>query len=182
MKRSEANFFEQWKRCLEMIVQGADFASAPEVANHLHAMYALLENAASIGAENTEQAKQIRSAYDTTLAAIYQALKDNAEATQALRSAEEMRWSGSGFALNPRLRRISRIADGDDIIPTILSEDLETIRSVVQTLDAGRREAVQTTVLHIVDQYPEAREVLRQQPQKLEALGLGIGAVGNAPL
>src|ERR1035438_5998928 len=81
-----------------MIVQGADFASAPEVANHLHAMYALLENAASIGAENTEQAKQIRSAYDTTLAAIYQALKGNAEATQALRSAEEMRWSGSALA------------------------------------------------------------------------------------
>lgn len=90
-------------------MQSADIAPASQVAKHLHTMYDLLESAASIGAEASEPVRRIRSTYQTVLAAIYEALKDNPEATKALQVAEEARWSARLFTLNPHIRQSMRI-------------------------------------------------------------------------
>jgi hypothetical protein len=167
-------FLERWKQCLEKIMNGANILPASEVTNLLQDLYELLENAASIGAENTERAVEIRSAYDMLLSVMYAGMKDNEEATKALKAAEQVRWSGSGFTLSPQVNQILRIQDKADIIPTMLSLDLEAIRAMVETLGASEMEQVQRTVIEIIEKNPGAREILSSQPEKLGAIGLEL--------
>jgi hypothetical protein len=111
------------------------------------------------------------------LAGIYQALKDIPEATKALQAAEEARWSGSVFTLNPHIRQSMRIADSADVIPTMLTQDIETIRAIIKTLPAGGVEGVRSTVREIINKNPGVREVLGNEPQKLAAIGIDVRAV-----
>jgi hypothetical protein len=140
-------------------------------------MYALLESAASIGLEESEPVRQIRSFYQTVLAEIFKGLKPNPEATKALHVAEQARWSGSVFTLNPRIRQSMRLADSNDVIPTMLSQDVETIRLIMDTLPAKGVEEVQSTVREIIAENPGARELLRNQPEKLDTIRLSVRGV-----
>jgi hypothetical protein len=59
----------------------------------------------------------------------------------------------------------------------MLSCDLETFRAMVGTLPVGGVEGVQNTVREIIANNAGACTTLRNEPQKLEALGLDVRAV-----
>lgn len=166
------DFLEQWKRFLEKLVGGAGIVPASEATDLLHDLYDLLERAALIGGETTTQVEQVHEAYQALLAQLYDSFKDNPQATETLKSAEHSRWKGSAFLLDPRFRQVFRIADEADMVPAVLSEGEETVRAVVDTLDAATLRTVRDRVLQLINESPEAREVLRPQRSKLEALGI----------
>jgi hypothetical protein len=59
----------------------------------------------------------------------------------------------------------------------MLSQDLETIRAMMQTLPDGNMEGVRNTVREIIATNPGAREVLLNAPRTLEAIGLDVALV-----
>jgi len=70
-----------------------------------------------------------------------------------------------------------RLVDRADVIPTMVSQDVETIRAMMKELDAGVIELVQNTVREIISKNPGARDVLLNEPEKLDAIGMNIRAV-----
>jgi hypothetical protein len=83
-----------------------------------------------------------------------------------------MRWEASAFLLNPRIRQLERIADEADVAPTVLSEDEETVRSIANSIDADMLSKIRDDTLHLIDNSPDARDLLRQQTGKQRALGI----------
>jgi len=166
-------FLEQWKQILEKFIQGTDILPFPEAIDYLHQIYELLEKAVSIAGESAAKMEDIHRMYQTVLSQLYEAIKDNPEMTNALKSSVHARWSGSEkVVLNPTITQLLRVGDAADMIPALLCEDVETICSTLEILNAANLEAVRNTVVSIIAGSPEAREVLRRQPQKLEALGM----------
>jgi hypothetical protein len=72
--------------------------------------------------------------------------------------------------LDPRVRQVLRIPNAADVAPVVLSEGEETVRSIVESLDAATLKTVRENVLQLISESPEARELLRGQRSKLETL------------
>lgn len=171
-------FLQHYKQFLEAFLQSND-VPASDVIDQLHTMYNLLEMAASIRSAESEMA-QIRSAYQGLLTQIYQAWKDNPEAIKTLQAAENARWSGSLLTLNPYIYQFMRLVDKADVIPTMISQNIETIRFVMNAFYAdGGIEDVKNAVREIITNNPGARDLLQKEPKKLEALGLSIDMLNS---
>jgi len=174
-------FIQEWKEFLDTFIHGADIVSSSTAVNSLHKLYGLLEKAAAIGGDVDSQVAQIHNAYQGILEQLYESFKTNPEATRTLKSAEEIRWSGSDrVVLNTRITQLQRTPDKADVVPALLSEDLDTIRSTVEVLTTGKTnslEAVRSVVLKMMNDSSEVSDVLRHQPQKLEALGISSDGV-----
>lgn len=166
-------FREQWMGCLEKITGMPDKSSVAEMTDLLQELSGLLEKGASIGGDIAEYLKGIREAYKLVVASLYEAFENNQEATDALRTAEAVHWSSNEKLLNPFIAQVKRMQP-DDLIPALLSEDATTIRLAVEVLGNTPEalEATRTGVIQLMDESPDACELLRQQPQKLEALGI----------
>jgi hypothetical protein len=108
------------------------------------------------------------------VADLYAAFKGNEKLTEALKTAEAYRWSSNERLLNPFIRQMQRM-EPVDLTPAVLSEDLETIRVVVEMLsNTSGLEATRTDVIRLMNESPEARKLLLQQPEKLRALGVSV--------
>jgi hypothetical protein len=173
----ESKAFEQsWVQFIHTTREKLSSTSTvSQTVDLLKDLYDLIEKGTLIGGELAAKVNQsIREIYGVVLAQMYEAFKDDPEATKTLTSAEEALWAGSDkTVLNPFIAQAARIGDPADYVPALLTEDLETIRSSVEMLhaggDSGAVEALRARVLQMIQESPEARQVLRQQPMKLEA-------------
>lgn len=171
---SEANAFRQdCIACLKKITKMPSRAAASAMTDLLQQLNELLEKGASIGGNITEHLKNIHETYQMVLASFYEALKNDQESTEKLRAAEASRWSSNEKLLNPFIAQTKRM-DSEDIIPALLSEETATIRLAVEMLGntSEALEATRTGVIQLMNESPDTQQILRQQPEKLEALGI----------
>ena len=171
------------ERCQEYVNRpcegGPEKVPVPELEKELAAIYGLLQDAASIGEQNSELAVILRRFYDRLLGALYRALTDNAEATKALQAAEHFRWSDNALFVNPAINQTIRVGATaeSNVVPTLLSQGADTIRVLLQVLPDGVLDQVQNGVRQIIANNRGAREKLRTESEKLSAIGLDLSVL-----
>ena len=134
MDADEAKAFKlQCVECLDKVGGMPKLTSETVMKGFLQQLFELLEKGASIGGDISKYLKGVRELYLVVLATLYEALKNNQEATEKLRDTEAILWLNNEKLLNPFIAQTKRM-DSSDIIPALLSEDIATILLVVEML------------------------------------------------
>ena len=137
----------------------------------------LLTRAAEIGDALKHDAPAIFQMYESVVRDILAAIGDNRDLTRQLHDALALSRHRRRLFNNPfiaQLRRRDTPIRPDEVVPSLLTESPETIRLTIEVL-ADNPEVVgvlQRSAARLVANSPEARDILRKQPEKLSALGL----------
>jgi hypothetical protein len=168
-REESADFLEQWQSFSESTPDRVVISGVVDV---LQALCALLEKAVLLSGEMAGIVGPLQEAYRQTLARAYEEVKDSPEITAQFQSVERLQGEAAKVLYHPGCQRVRRISDEADILPTILSEDDESFRLIVERLLGPDIASVQNDVRKLMNESPQARELLERQPAKLALLGI----------
>ncbi len=144
----------------------------------------LLDRAAAIGGDIGDAVEQVLSELrDAVISAWRKAAHGNSEANEAMDAAESFYNQNVKMFRNrfnaQRGRKDSPIR-GEDLIPALLSEDLETIRIVIEVIGDNSRaiDLMRASAIKILSDALQNGAVISQLDEKLQALGVSNPAGG----
>ncbi len=186
----EADAFRaELKATLESISKGPVGTKVSDVTTILRRLDHLERRAAQIGGDLALQEEALANLDDRIMTELQQATSEENPFSDALRSLKEMRTTGTGRTLRNRFwAQMSRedspiMATAEDILPSLLTEDPETIRLVMgaYNLESVKAQEIRQAALQIISEVEATGAMVPRADEKLEALGATRGPGSEHP-